>query len=274
MLWKPLSNVLKISRSKKKNSLKPVLASIMDTDSLSEPVRPEMPEGKKVPGVDFIKQGGPIVLNIENKEQEKTGFKRIFGKPMAQSDGMPDIYTDGQITNQRLHKLNKWKSLSQGLTIQNSTFSACEFKESFLEECIFRNCTFEGCTFSNTVFLESEFKDCNFSSCSLDEATFYDCELENCSFETSHFDSAVTFLSNFKICNFNAVATPGAYFCAHGSTVRCFRPATCVKLFFTRLWSKAATSHFLTLREPYSKIQALSIHRSGSVIPGYAGQAT
>ncbi|ACS78770.1 class I adenylate cyclase [Maridesulfovibrio salexigens] len=208
-----LNNVLKISRSKKKNSLKPVLAGIMEIDSLSEPTRPEMPKGKKVPGVDFIKQGGPIVLNIENKEQEQTGFKRIFGKAVAQSDSMPDIHTDGQITNQRLHKLNKWKSLSRGITIQNSIFSACEFKESFLEECIFKNCTFEGCTFSNTTFLESEFENCDFNSCSLDESIFYDCQLEACNFNTSHLDSAVTFLSNFKNCKFNAVAAPGTYFC-------------------------------------------------------------
>ncbi|NDV21155.1 class I adenylate cyclase [Desulfovibrio sp. JC022] len=209
-----LSEVLKQSRSKKKNSLKPVLARIMDTDTLAEPIRPEMIEGKTVPGVDFVKQGGPIVLNIENKEQEKTGFKRIFGKPIAQqSDGMPDVYTDGQITNQRLHKLNKWKSLSRGLTFQTSTFSACEFKESFMEECSFKGCTFEGCTFSNAVFLECEFHDCNFSSCSLDESTFYDCTFENCFFETSHFDSAVFFLSNLKNCQFNAVATTGTYFC-------------------------------------------------------------
>ncbi|NDV25433.1 class I adenylate cyclase [Desulfovibrio sp. JC010] len=208
-----LASVLKQSRSKKKNSLKPVLSRIMDTDSLEEPLRPEMPEGKNIPGVDFVKQGGPIVLNIEQKEEEQTGFKRIFGKPIVQSDSMPDIYTDGQITNQRLHKLNKWKSLSRGLTFQNTTFTACEFRESFMEECTFKNCTFEACTFAEAVFLESEFTECNFQSCSLNESTFYDCSFTDCSFTTSHFDSAVTFLSTFKSCRLNAVAAAGAYFC-------------------------------------------------------------
>lgn len=208
-----LNNVLKQSRSNKKNSLKPVLARIMDIETLSEPVRPEMIDGIKVPGVNFIKQGGPIVINIENKKQQKTGFKRIFGKQVTQSDGMPDIYTDGQITNQRLHKLNKWKSLSRGLTFQNSTFSACEFKESFLEECSFKGCTFEGCSFSDAVFLECKFEKCNFNSSSFDETTFYDCSFESCFFKTSHFDSAIFFLSNFKKSQFDAVATPGIYFC-------------------------------------------------------------
>ncbi|TIH17409.1 adenylate cyclase [Marinifilum sp. JC120] len=227
-----LNDVLKQSRSKKKSAIKPILARIIDLDSLSEPLRPEIPEGKNVPGVDFIKQGGPIVLNIENKEQEQRGFKRIFGKPVVQSDGMPDVYTDGQITNQRLHKLNKWKSLSRGITFQTSTFSACEFKESFMEECSFKGCTFEGCTFSNAVFLECEFKDCNFSSCSLDESTFYDCTVENCSFETSHFDSAVFFLSNLKNCQFKAVATPGTYFCRTRFTQLLFQACDFREAFF------------------------------------------
>ncbi|WP_319780977.1 class I adenylate cyclase [Maridesulfovibrio sp.] len=217
-----LNLVLRQSRSQKKNSLKSVLARIMNTENLAEPVRKEMPEGKNVPGVDFVKQGGPIMLNLEHKEQEQTGFKRIFGKPAVQSDAMPDIYTDGQLTNQRLHKLNKWKSLSQGLAFQNCVFSACEFRESFMEECSFKGCTFEACTFADAFFLEAEFTDCTFISCSLNETTFYDCSFKDCSFQYSHFDSAVTFLSTFKNCRFKATASPGAYFCRTSFTATMF----------------------------------------------------
>ena len=227
-----LSNVLKESRSNKKSSLKPVLARIMETDSLAEPGRPEMPEGKNAPGIDFIKQGGPIVLNIEQKEVEQTGFKRIFGKQTVQSDGMADIFSDGQITNQRLHKLNKWKSLSHGLAFQNSVFSACEFKDSFFEECSFKKCTFEGCTFSDTIFLESKFKDCNFNSCSLDESTFYDCTLEHCSFKNSQLDSAVFFLSHLKKSKLTAVAVPGVYFCRTRFTQSTFHVCDLREAFF------------------------------------------
>ncbi|WP_319762193.1 class I adenylate cyclase [Maridesulfovibrio sp.] len=218
-----LSNLLKHSRSKKKNDLKPLLAEILARGSFEEPLRPEIPEAKKVPGVDFIKQGGPIMLNIEQKKEHQTGFKRIFGQSQTQSDGLPDIFTDGQITNQRLHKLNKRKSLCRGLTFQNCTFTACEFRESLMEECLFKGCSFEACTFADAVFLESEFKDCSFSGCSLNKITFYDCSLKNCTFETSHLDYATTFLSTFKKCRFEAVAASGAYFCRTNFSVTTFR---------------------------------------------------
>ncbi|WP_419780867.1 class I adenylate cyclase [Maridesulfovibrio sp.] len=208
-----LSNVLKQSRSNKTGSLKPMLAQIIETEAFNEPPRPEIVEGKNVPGVDFIKSGGPIVLNIEKKEPESTGFKRIFGKQEIQSDGLPDIFTDGQITNQRLHKLNKWKSISQGLTFQNCTFEACELRDSFMEECSFKGCTFNACSLADAVFLESKFTNCTFKNCSLNGSNFYDCTLKDCKFQNSHFDSAITFLSDFKNCRFKAVATPGAYFC-------------------------------------------------------------
>ena len=210
-----LSNVLKQSRSRKAGGLKPMLAQTMETESFNEPPRPEMVEGKSIPGVDFIKSGGPIVLNIEKKEEESTGFKRIFGKQEVKSDSLPDIFTDGQITNQRLHKLNKWKSLSQGLTFQNCTFEACELRDSFLEECFFKGCTFEACSFADAIFLESKFANCTFKNCSLAGTNFYDSSLKDCIFQNSHFDSAVTFLSDFKNCRFNAVATAGAYFLPH-----------------------------------------------------------
>ncbi|WP_320007487.1 class I adenylate cyclase [Maridesulfovibrio sp.] len=208
-----LSNVLKQSRSNKAGGLKALLVRTMETEAFNEPPRPEMIAGKSIPGVDFIKSGGPIVLNIEKKEQESTGFKRIFGKNEVQSDGLPDIYTDGQITNQRLHKLNKWKSISQGLTFQNCTFEACELRDAFMEECSFKGCVFEACSFADAVFLESKFTNCTFKNSSLNGSIFYDCSLKDCIFQNSHFDSAVTFLSEFKSCSFKTVATPKAYFC-------------------------------------------------------------
>ncbi|GEM_PF-3864340 len=207
-----LSSVLKSSRSQKKKQLKPILAKIIQRDLLSEPSKPEAEEGRTVQGIDFIKLGAPIVLNIE-KKQKQTGFKRIFGKETEQSDALPDIYTDGQISNQRIHKLNRWKSLAKGITFQNCTFTACDFRSSFIEACTFKGCTFEACTLAEAIYKETEFSDCTFSGCSMNKTTFYDCSFNNSTFQSVHFDSATIFLSTIEHCVFRAVAAAGCYIC-------------------------------------------------------------
>lgn len=207
-----LSAVLKNSRSQKSTQLKPVLAKIIKRDLLDEPPKPEAEEARIVQGLDFIKLGAPIVLNIE-KKQKHTGFKRIFGKETEQSDALPDVYTDGQISNQRIHKLNRWKSQAKGITFQNCTFSACDFRASFIEACTFKNCTFEACTLAEAIYKESEFTGCTFSGCSLNKTTFYDCSMNNCTFQSVHFESATIFLSTIERCVFKAVAVADCYIC-------------------------------------------------------------
>ncbi|CCO22488.1 class I adenylate cyclase [Maridesulfovibrio hydrothermalis] len=207
-----LSAVLKSSTNGKKNTLKPVLNKILKQDKLNEPEKPVSEEGRTVSGLDYIKLGAPIVLNIE-KKQKQTGFKRIFGKETAQPDSLPDIYTGGQISNQRIHKLNRWKSQAQKITFQNCRFAACDFRDSFMETCIFKNCSFDSCSFGEAVYRECEFADCTFSSCSLNETTFYNCSFDGCSFQYSHFDSAVFSLCSIELCEFTAIAAPGSFFC-------------------------------------------------------------
>ncbi len=208
-----LSSTMKGHRGKKHKLLSDTIAKAIKSDTPMPPAKPASPEGKTVPGLDFIKLGAPIVLNIEQSSVTK-GFNRIFGSPdEGSSDSSPDVYTDAQISNQRLHKLNRWKSLARNLTFQTSTFNAADFRNSTLESCHFVGCTFESCSFGEAVFTECEFKDCSFAGCSFDKTVFYDTKLNDCKFETSHFDLAILFLCNIKNSKFNSTSTAGSFFC-------------------------------------------------------------
>ncbi|WP_432737936.1 class I adenylate cyclase [Maridesulfovibrio sp. FT414] len=219
-----LSSVLKKSRSKSKKLFEPMLKDIFERDSLTEPGRPDMGEGRSMQGIDFIKLGAPIVLNVM-KKKSNSGFTRIFGQEDDVSDGAQDIYTDGQIANQHIHKLNRWKSRGKGIVFRNCSFSACDFRASFMEGCVYRNCKFESCSFAESTYSESRFRDCSFSSCSFQQALLYDCTFKSCSFRCSHFDSAVFFMASFDGCRFDLTAFPGAFFCRAGFKSCGFRVA-------------------------------------------------
>ncbi|OEU70201.1 MAG: adenylate cyclase [Desulfovibrio sp. S3730MH75] len=208
-----LSSTMKGHRGKKHKLLSDTIAKAIKSDTPLPPAKPASPEGKDVPGLDFIKLGAPIVLNIE-KNQVAKGFSRIFGSPDEESsDSSPDVYADAQISNQRLHKLNRWKSLARNLTFQTSTFNAADFRNSTFESCRFAGCTFESCSFEEAVFTECEFKDSSFTGCSFDKTVLYDTKLNSCKFKTSHFDSATLFLCNINNSEFKSTTTAGSFFC-------------------------------------------------------------
>ncbi|WP_051676932.1 class I adenylate cyclase [Maridesulfovibrio frigidus] len=208
-----LSSTMKGHRGKKHKQLSETIAKAIRSDTPLPPAKPVSPEGKEVPGLDFIKLGAPIVLNLE-KSQVTKGLNRIFGSPDEESsDSSPDVYTNAQISNQRLHKLNRWKSLASKLTFQTSTFNAADFRNSTFESCSFVRCTFDSCSFGEAVFTECEFKDCSFTGCSFDKTVLYDTKLNGCKFETSHFDSATLFLCRIKNSEFKATTTAGSFFC-------------------------------------------------------------
>ena len=205
-----LSQVIKSSRSPKKTRLKPELTRILQQDVLDKPERPEEIETRTVEGIDYIKSGAPIVLNIEKKNIQK-GFKRIFGKETVQSDSMPDRYVDGQISNQRIHKLNRWKSHASGITFQNCKFTACDFRASFMTSCTFKNCTFESCSFAEASYMDCVFEKSSFSGCSMNKTKFYNCTLELCTLKYTHIDSATIFICSIDRCEFTAVTAVWSY---------------------------------------------------------------
>lgn len=155
--------------------------------------------------------GSPIVINIEKKQKNKS-FTRIFGKETDISDGLPDVYTKGKLTNQRAHKLNRWKSQAKRLFFHNCTFTACDFRSAFFDACVFQNCTFESSTMSDANFNECTFTNCTFSANSLIGTNVYESTFKDCSFRYSHFDQAKFSLVTFKQCEFSAVAATGATF--------------------------------------------------------------
>ncbi|WP_245577196.1 class I adenylate cyclase [Maridesulfovibrio zosterae] len=205
-----LSQVVKSSSSPKKTRLKPELTKILQQDVLDKPERPEEIETRTVEGIDYIKSGAPIVLNIEKKNIQK-GFKRIFGKETAQSDSMPDKYIDGQISNQRIHKLNRWKSHAKGITFQNCKFTACDFRSSFMTSCTFKNCTFESCTFGEASYMKCMFENSSFLGCSMNKTKFYNCTMKRCTFKYTHIDSAIISICSLELCEFTAVTAVWSY---------------------------------------------------------------
>ncbi|WP_320170898.1 class I adenylate cyclase [Maridesulfovibrio sp.] len=207
-----LSSVLKKSRSKKKNTLYQELKEILDREALPEPPQPEMGEGLIMPGEDFIRVGAPIVLNIM-KKKSNSGISSFFGKEEDGDDGIQDIYTGGQITNQEIHKLNRWKNRGREIVFRNCSFAACDFRSSFMEKCSFLNCSFEACTFSGASYSGCVFQNCSFSASSMHGALFYECRFESVRFRCSHFDSATFCMAVMEKCSFQFVAAPGAFFC-------------------------------------------------------------
>ncbi|SDK31193.1 adenylate cyclase, class 1 [Maridesulfovibrio ferrireducens] len=207
-----VSAMMKGSRGKNNKALSAIIAEAIRIDTPKDPAKPASPVGRPVPGVDFVKLGAPIVLNIEKKQAAK-GFKRIFGKEIEESDASPDIYVDAQISNQRLHKLNRWKSLSKNLTFQSSTFNASDLRASTMEKCKFVGCNFESTSFADAILIECEFKNCSFSGCSFNNSMLYDTTFKKCSIKTTHFDSATFFLCSINQNDFSAVTIAGAFLC-------------------------------------------------------------
>ena len=226
-----LSSILKKSRSSNKSRFEKALKGIFQHDAIAAPDKPEIGEGRIMQGLDFIKLGAPIVLNVM-KKKSSTGITRIFGQEEEVSDGLPDIYTDGQISNQHVHKLNRWKSRAKGLLFQNCIFSACDFKAAFMEKCTFKNCTFESCTFAEATFSLCAFKSCSFKGSSLHSSNFYDCKIKSCSFTNSHLDSASFSICKFKQCDFTFLSAPGALFYRCGFQCCGFNAADLREVYF------------------------------------------
>ncbi len=206
-----ISAMRKNSRSKPDKELNELIADSIRLDTPVTPPKPSSPSGRDVAGVDYIQTGAPIVLNIEKKQITK-GFKRIFGKEMEKSDSLPDVYSDAQISNQRIHKLNRVRSLAREITFQLCTFNASDFSTSTMEKCKFVGCKFESTSFANAILKECTFTNCTFSGCSFSKAMLYDTSIMKCTSIATHFDTATFFLCSINHNQFSATTFAGANF--------------------------------------------------------------
>lgn len=263
-----VSSVLRKSKSSNKGRLEEALKDIFLNDTIFPPEQPAMDDGRTMPGVDFIKLGAPIVLNVM-KKKNNTGFTRIFGKEEETSDGLPDIYTDGQISNQHVHKLNRWKSRAKEITFQNCTFSASDFKEIFMEKCIFKKCTFESCTFADGIFSGCSFTECTFKSSTMNNSYFQNCRIDRCFFNSSNLDSATFYTCSFSNCDFNYVSAPGALF--HRSGLKCcgLHVTDLREVYFYKTGLKGVSFSHCDFKETlFSSGEAVGVDFTGSSIFG------
>ena len=206
-----ISAMRKNSRSKPDKELNELIADSIRLDTPVTPPKPSSPSGREVAGIDYIQTGAPIVLNIEKKQITK-GFKRIFGKEIEKSDSLPDVYSDAQISNQRIHKLNRVRSLAREITFQLCTFNASDFSSSRMEKCKFVGCKFEATSFSNAVLKECTFINCTFSGCSFSKTMLYDTSIIKSTSAATHFDTATFFLCSINHNQFSATTFAGANF--------------------------------------------------------------
>lgn len=209
--WQNLSVLRKNSSENTDKKLNKLISDSIRLNTPAPPSKPTSPSGRDISGLDFIKTGAPIVLNIERKQIAK-GFKRIFGKEIETSDALPDIFSDAQISNQRVHKLNRERSLSRDLTFQLCTFNGSNLEESTMERCKFVGCKFESTSFSNAVLKECTFKNCTFSGCSFSKSKLYDTSIVQCTIIATHFDNATFFLCSINNSDFSASTFAEAYF--------------------------------------------------------------
>jgi uncharacterized protein YjbI with pentapeptide repeats len=122
-------------------------------------------------------------------------YRKLEGLTLTNLDLYQSLITGSLIRNSAFDSVVFSRSDLNGVRIETSTFSSCDFTSCDFRSSIFANCSFEDCILSSAFIDDCEFQVCSFNNCSFSVSSLTHCRFKQSSLRSCDLTQA-SFLHN------------------------------------------------------------------------------